>query len=133
MSLVAITVMIVICSVLMYSFENKEQPEVFTHGFSGVTYVIQTMVDADADIGPVTAIGQALSTLMLLLGGCMFGVPIAIVSTGFEDMIAEQAGEAQEERTEIYETLKMYDGMSESDKERFQRIIAIRAEDETET
>ena len=126
MSIIAITVMILICSVLMYSFESKEQPEVFTNGFSGVWYSIQVMMDADAEIAPVTPIGQALSTLMLLLGGCMFGVPVAIVATGFEDMIAEQAGE--EEDTEIYETLKLYDGMSDEDKARFLKIVRLDAE-----
>ncbi len=123
MSVIAITVMIMICSVLMYSFENKAQPEVFKNGFSGVAYSIQMMLDAETDIAPVTPIGQALSTLMLLLGGCMFGVPVAIVATGFEDMIAEQAGEEKDEDVEIYETLKRYDSMSESDKKRFVRII----------
>lgn len=125
MSMVAITVMILICSVLMYSFESKEQPEIFSNGFSGVVYAIQTMVDADSEIAPVTPIGQALSTLMLLLGGCMFGVPVAIIATGFEDMIAEQAGVSSE--TEIYETLKMYDGMSVEDKIRFKKIIDVEA------
>ena len=129
MSIIAMVVMIMICSVLMYSFENKEQPEVFTNGFSGVVYSLETMLDADSEISAVTPIGQALSTLMLLLGGCMIGVPIAIIATGFEDMIAEQAGDAEEEEdTEIYETLKMYDGMSEDDKERFKKIISIEEE-----
>ena len=58
----------------------------------------------------------------------MFGVPVAIIATGFEDMIAEQAGD--EEDTEIYETLKLYDGMSEEDKARFRRIIENDAEQE---
>ena len=122
MSIVAIAVMISICSVLMYSFENKEQPEVFTNGFSGIMYCLQVMIDSDTDFAPVTAIGQALSTLMLLLGGCMFGVPVAIVATGFEDMIAEQAGE--EEDTEIYEALRLYDALSDENKARFARILA---------
>ena len=129
MSIIAIAVMIMICSVLMYSFESKEQPEVFSNGFSGVIYSIQTMVDADAEIGPVTPIGQALSTLMLLLGGCMFGVPVAIIATGFEDMIAEQAGD--EESSDIYETLKLYDSMSQHDKERFRKIIELDREEST--
>lgn len=121
MSIIAIAVIMTICSVLMYSFENKEQPDVFQNGFSGIWYSIQTMIDADSDIAPKTPMGQALSTAMLLLGGCMFGVPVAIIATGFEDMIAEQAGD--EATTEIYETLKMYDGMSEESKKRFKRII----------
>lgn len=112
----------------MYSFENKEQPDVFQNGFSGIWYSIQTMIDADSDIAPKTPMGQALSTAMLLLGGCMFGVPVAIIATGFEDMIAEQAGD--EATTEIYETLKMYDGMSEESKKRFKRILESEESDE---
>ena len=54
---------------------------------------------------------------------------IAIIATGFEDMIAEQAGEEATEETEIYETLKQYDSMSEESKKRFRRILAGDAED----
>jgi voltage-gated potassium channel len=121
MSLIAIAVLIVICSVLIYSFENKAQPEVFENGFSGMVYVVQALVEVDSDVAPVTVIGQALSTLMLLLGGCMFGVPLAIIATGFEDMITEQAGE--EENAELFEVLKRYDGLSDAVKERFQRML----------
>ena len=85
----------------------------FTNGFSGVIYSLQLLFDADTEIAPVTTIGQILSTAMLLLGGCIVGVPIAIIATGFEDMIAEQAGD--EEDTEIYETLKLYDSMTDGD------------------
>lgn len=127
MSVIAVAVMIMICSVLMYSFEHKEQPDVFTNGFSGVVYSIQTMIDAQTDIAPATPIGKVLSTLMLLLGGCMFGVPVAIIATGFEDMITEQAGDKND--AEIYETLKLYDGMSDSDKERFRKIIETEKRD----
>ena len=128
MSVIAIGVMITICSVLIYSFEHKEQPDVFRHGFSGVLYSIQTMLDADTEIAPVTPIGQALSTLMLLLGGCIFGVPVAIIATGFEDMIAEQAGDDGE--TEIYEALRAFDSMSDEDKARFKRMILADEEHE---
>lgn len=123
MSIVAIVAIILICSILMYSFENKEQPEVFTNGFSGIWYSIQMLTDSDTTVQPVTPIGQALSTLMLLLGGCMFGVPLAIIGTGFEDMIAEQAGEEKDE--EIYDVLRMYDSLSDEDKLRLEDIILL--------
>jgi hypothetical protein len=127
MSIIAIVVMILICSVLMYSFESREQPEVFSNGFSGVSYVWLSILNEKTDIEPLTTIGQALSTLMVLLGGCMIGVPVAIIATGFEDMIAEQAGDEGED-TEIYETLRLYDSMSESDRERFRKIISLEEE-----
>ncbi len=133
MSVIAMVAIMLICSVLMYSFESKEQPEVFTHGFSGVYYSFMTMIDSDSDMSVVTPIGQALSTVMLLLGGCIIGVPIAIIATGFEDMIAEQAGDEKEEDADFYETLKMYDGLSDHDKHRFHQIIDLPEEnDETE-
>ena len=133
MSIIAIIVMIVICSVLMYSFESKEQPEVFDNGFSGILYSFQVLVGAEGIVAPVTAIGQGLATLMLLLGGCMLGVPVAIVSTGFEHMIEEQAGadeheaEAEEEEphADVYELLKQYDSLSDKDKKHFRGYISV--------
>ena len=125
LSIIAICVMIVICSVLMYSFESKEQPEAFTHGFSGIKYSFQVLMgkDKDAVLEPVTAIGQGLATMMLLLGGCMFGVPVAIVSTGFEDMIAEQAGE-EKAGPDVYELLKHYDTLTDEEKKKFRAYAA---------
>ena len=131
LSIIAICVMIVICSVLMYSFESKEQPEVFTNGFSGILYSFHVLMGSDGGVAPVTAMGKGLATLMLLLGGCMFGVPVAIVSTGFEDMIAEQAGE-EETGTDVYELLKQYDALSDTDKKHVQAYVAVDANTEQE-
>ena len=133
MSIIAISVIIAICSVLMYSFESKEQPEVFKNGFSGIWYSIQTMIEVDVDFAPITQIGQALSTLMLLLCGCLFGVPVAIIATGFEDMIAEQAGVEKEEDKDLYEVLRGYDNLSDKEKERFQRMVQADETNETQT
>ena len=127
LSIIAICVMIVICSVLMYSFESKAQPDVFNNGFSGIYYSFQVLMGGDGEIEPATAIGQGLATLMLLLGGCMFGVPVAIVSTGFEDMIAEQAGE-EEKTPDVYELLKQYDALSDTDKKHFRAYTSVDAE-----
>ena len=124
LSVVSIVVMILICSVLMYSFENAAQPDVFTHGFSGLLYCVQIIVESETEIAPVTTMGQALSTVMLMLGGCMFGVPIAIVATGFEDMIAEQAGEEEDRENAVYDFLKQYDSFEESDKRKISAYIS---------
>ncbi|MBP3437070.1 MAG: ion transporter, partial [Clostridia bacterium] len=100
LSLVAISLLIVICSLLMYSFEHDTQPEVFQNGFSGIVYSVMMMTGSDTEIVTLTPMGQALSTLMLLLGACLFGVPLAIVSAGFEKMIQKQSGEEEEEEKE---------------------------------
>lgn len=129
MSIIAIAILIVICSVLIYSFENKEQPEVFSNAFSGMWYSLQTMIDSDADVEMLTPIGKALSVLMMLLGGCIIGVPVAIIATGFENMIAEQAGE-EEQPTDLYELLREYDGLTDEEKERFRAMIASSPNDD---
>ena len=121
-SVITVTIMIVICSVMMYSFENKSQPEVFKNGLSGVYYSINLLTGSSGSIEPATNIGKALATLMLLLGGCMIGVPVTIVSTGFEDMIAEQAGE-EDDGTDVYELMKAYDSLSEDGRKRFRAYV----------
>ena len=78
-------------------------------------------MDADTEIEPATAAGQGLSVLMLLLGGCIFGVPVAIIATGFEDMIAEQAGE--EPDADLYEVLREHDKLDADKKQRFKRMV----------
>ena len=59
----------------------------------------------------------------------MFGVPVAIVSTGFEDMIAEQAGE-EEKGPDVYELLKHYDALSDEEKKKFRAYAAADAQEE---
>ncbi len=132
MSIIAILVLISICSVLMYSVENKEQPEVFANAFSGLWYSIQTMLDSESEIAPVTPAGQALSTVMLLLGGCIFGVPVAIIATGFEDMIAEQAGEDKDAHpdTDLFELLRQYDSLPADKKQRFLHLAQADLEED---
>ena len=129
MSVIAVSVLIMICSVQLYSLESKEQPEVFKNAFSGIWFSIQTMLDSNADIALKTPLGQALSTLMLLLGGCMIGVPVAIVATGFEDMINEQAG-AEKEEQDLYEVLRGYDKLSKEEQERFRRMVFSEKDEE---
>ena len=122
MSIIAMVVLVLICSVLLYSVEHEAQPEVFKNAFSGVWYSLQTIFESGSEIVLTTTAGKALSTALLLIGGCMIGVPIAIIATGFEDMIAEQAGEEKKDK-DLYEVLRGYDKLSEAEKERFLRMI----------
>jgi hypothetical protein len=82
------------------------------------------MVESDTEMAPVTALGQTMSTIMMLLGGCMFGVPIAIVATGFEDMISEQAGEEDDDQNEIYDFLRQYDEFEDDEKRKIAAYIS---------
>lgn len=97
-SIIAIALLITLCSLLMYAMEHKEQPDVFVHGFSGFLYGFNliTNLGAELEMAPVTPIGQTLSAVMVLLGGCLFGVPVAIIGEGLSEMIRVQAGEENE-------------------------------------
>ena len=130
MSIIAMTVLIMICSVLLYSVEHAAQPEIFKNAFSGVLYSLQTIVEADAEISLSTTAGQALSTIMLLIGGCMIGVPVAIIATGFEDMIEEQAGGDKDDQ-QLYEALRVYDKLTDKGKKRFRRMVEADCEEES--
>ena len=53
---------------------------------------------------------------MTLLGGCIFGVPVAIIASGFTDMISKQAGEDEEKVTKVFE---QYEELNDEEKEEF--------------
>lgn len=127
-SIIAIAILISITSVIMYSFENKVQPDVFTHGFVGIEYCLLSLLETETKIAPVTQIGEILAAIMTLLAGCMLGVPIAIISTSFGSMIAEQAGDKEEAK--LHEAIEKYDALSNEDKKRFAKLIQNK-DDET--
>ena len=47
---------------------------------------------------PITQLGEVLSAIMILLGGCIFGVPVAIVADSFGKMLSHQSGENDENK-----------------------------------
>ena len=126
-SIIAIAILISITSVIMYSFENKAQPDVFVHGFVGIEYCLLSLLQTETNIAPVTQIGEILAAIMTLLAGCMLGVPIAIISSGFGSMIQEQAGD--KEGTKLHEAIEKYDALSDDDKKRF--VSLIKKDEET--
>ncbi len=106
-SVVIIAFLICIWSVLLYSFENKNNPQIFKHGFSGIVYACQILVGGTDmfDISMMqrlTPMGTAMVVAMLLSGGCMLGVPLGIISGEFGKMveIAEQ-----EQKKDVFEDL----------------------------
>ncbi len=89
-SVVIIAFLIFIWSVLLYSFENQNNPQVFKNGFSGILYAVQLLVGGEffdvSALVPLTAMGNLMVVLMALTGGCMIGVPLGIISGEFGKM-----------------------------------------------
>ena len=102
-SLFVLFLMMLVCSVLMFHFENEAQPGIFHTALDGLWYAISIFSFAWlGDIWPITIPGRFLGGFMAILGMAVVAVPTGIISSGlFED--AQE--EAQEE--EVAETLKL--------------------------
>ncbi len=106
-SIIVIAFLICIWSILLYSFESKNNPEIFTNGFSGILYACQIIVGGDtffdtSIMQELTPLGNAMVVIMMLSGGCMIGVPLGIISGEFGKMV-EMA--SAEEKEDIFEDL----------------------------
>lgn len=98
-SIIALLLLITICSLLMYAVEHETNGDVFKNGFSGILYGISSTTNIGSFEGaPITQLGEVLSAIMILLGGCIFGVPVAIVADSFGKMLSHQSGENDENK-----------------------------------
>ena len=114
-------VLIFVCSFLIFSFESKLQPLEFMHGFSGLQHGIKVIIGTEGDTQVLTLAGRILLPVMLLLIGCLFGVPVTIIATGFEHLLAELPAEnadSTEEDAQVNEFMSMYDSLSDAQKEK---------------
>ncbi len=105
-SVVIIAFLICVWSILLYSFESANNPEIFKHGFSGIIYACQILVGADGffDISimnHLTPMGSAMIIVMILSGGCLIGVPLGIISGEFGKM-AELADREKEQESDVF-------------------------------
>ncbi|MBQ6673012.1 MAG: ion transporter, partial [Spirochaetia bacterium] len=102
-SLFVLFIMMMVCSILMFSFEREVQPKVFNTALDGLWYAISIFSFAWlGDIWPITIPGRILGGFMAILGMAVVAVPTGIISSGmFED--AQEEAEA----AEVKETLKL--------------------------
>lgn len=74
---------IFILSFVLYNFENRVQPEVFSNAFSGIWCVLSTLIDTGEGIYPVTVMGKILAALIAAMSIGLIAVPTGIISAGF--------------------------------------------------
>ena len=100
-SLFVLFIMMLVCSVLMFRFENEAQPGIFHTALDGLWYAISIYSFAWlGDIWPITIPGRILGGFMAILGMAVVAVPTGIISSGLWE-------DAQEETKEAEETLKL--------------------------
>lgn len=83
---VAVTVVLVIASTLMYYTERDAQPEIFSSIPAAMWWGVGSLTTAGAgDMIPVTTPGKVLNAFILLLGIGLFALPAGILASGFID------------------------------------------------
>jgi len=120
-SIISIIVLITACSVFVFHYENSAQPEVYKNGFSGILLTILKIFESDLSLGPMTVGGKFFSTLMLLLGGCLIGVPASIIFIAVENDAIKHHKRASENKLEAF--INQYHALPEEDKEEARKII----------
>jgi len=90
-SLVAMGVLLVVVSTLMYVLERDAQPEVFKSIPHAMWWGIVTMATVGyGDMAPQTALGRVFGGFTMLLGIAMFAVPAGILATGFAEELKKR-------------------------------------------
>ncbi len=113
-SMSTIAMLMVLCSVFIYAFEHGTQPEVFSNAFSGITYSFVTLTGiGDSSVELVTSLGKTFSTIMTVLGVCIFAVPVTIVTEEFmassHESTAEDEAEAEPEESQTLDLSELSD------------------------
>jgi voltage-gated potassium channel len=83
-TLVAVTVLLVVSSTLMYYAERDAQPEQFSSIPAAMWWGVETLTTIGyGDILPVTVTGKIINSFIALLGIGLFALPAGILGSGF--------------------------------------------------
>jgi len=76
-----------LASVGIYYFEHQEQPGAFSSIFSSMWWAVATLTTVGyGDVYPITVGGKIFTTIMLLLGLGIVGIPAGIVSAALTEV-----------------------------------------------
>ncbi|MBQ6526135.1 MAG: ion transporter [Clostridia bacterium] len=99
-SIFILLVLMVSASLMMYSVENKAQPDVFRNALSGIWWASSALLTVGyGDVYPITVAGKIIGMIITFLGVGMVAIPTGIISAGFVEQyqrfkeMDEQTGE----------------------------------------
>ena len=104
-SVVVLVFLLMLCSVLLYSFESAAEDSYFKNGFSGIVYLLKVLsgLGGDEALEALQTVGgKVMVAIMIICGGCVVGVPIGIISGEFENMV-KTASDDKDEETDLFE------------------------------
>lgn len=90
-----VALLMVVASVLMFSFENEAQPDAFSNALDALWWALLTLTSVGSDVSPSTTEGQVLSSIIAFLGIIIVAVPTGILSAAFTEEIEEKAAAKQ--------------------------------------
>ncbi len=80
-------IMFYLASVGIYYFENEAQPEVFRSIFDSMWWAVSTLTTVGyGDVYPITVGGKIFTSITLLVGLCVIGVPAGIVASALSEV-----------------------------------------------
>ncbi|KZL21327.1 Cyclic nucleotide-gated potassium channel [Pseudovibrio axinellae] len=83
-SLVLIFGVALVAATLLYSIEHAAQPEYFGTIPAALWWAFSTLTTVGyGDVVPVTALGKFVASIVMLMGYCLFALPVGIVGTAF--------------------------------------------------
>lgn len=83
-SLILILGVALVAATLLYSVEHAEQPEHFGSIPAALWWAFSTLTTVGyGDVVPVTALGKMIASVVMLMGYCLFALPVGIVGTAF--------------------------------------------------
>ena len=97
-SIVILLFLVVLSSILLFSFEDAQGNEQFENGFSGIMFAISMLTGfGQSEMEVVSIGGQAMVVIMIICGGCVVGVPLGIIGEEFSKMVSKAAQDEKEE------------------------------------
>ena len=103
-SIAILIFLILLSSVLLYSFEDMAGNEEFENGFSGIVYATTILTGfGESEMELISVGGKAMVIIMMICGGCIIGVPLGIISDEFTTMV-QDATEEKEEDEDLFES-----------------------------
>ena len=87
-SLFILAVLLLFASTIMYYVEHDAQPKAFRSIPAALWWGIETLTTVGyGDVAPITTLGKLCAALIAVLGIGLFGLPTAIIATGFMEEI----------------------------------------------
>ncbi|MDR3047983.1 MAG: ion transporter [Bacteroidales bacterium] len=98
-AIVIIVILLLLASGAMYYIENTDQPDKFPNIIATFWWAVATLTTVGyGDVYPITVWGKFLGGLIAIMGIATIGIPTAIITDGFADVIRKKKEEKEKKK-----------------------------------